>query len=278
MNNEYKPVYEFNSWQQYIAASRVETDCTGRASQQDDVRWKGCTLADAHKMAAEGWVEGAEKARKFTDLLTNAIGGLIDRIEINYDVEGHAIDIGRFVQNEPECWMRFDVEKVQQPAVKYIRIVVNGTASAGVDADTIMGRGSCVAALVELLEFAGNRCEVVLALSTRSQYNMCVLTTVKQFDEPLDMPKIAYTLAHPSVLRVHHFSFMETMPGRIRQGMSVPGGYGMCCDVPQEKRGDIYLNFMQWGDSQWTSPEKAIAWVKKELKEFGVTMHEPQAA
>jgi len=275
--NDYKPVFQFDTWQQYIAASRVETDCIDGHSHHDDSHWKGCTQADANKMAEEGWVEGAERARKFTDLLTTAVGGLIDRIEINYDVVGHAIDIGRFVENEPECWMRFDVEKIQQPAVKYIRIVVNGTASAGVDADTIMGRGSCLAALVELLEFAGNRCEIVLALSTKSQHDLCVLVTVKQFDEPLDLPKIAYTLAHPSVLRVHHFRFMETMPSRIRSGMSVPGGYGRCADVPSDKRGDIYLNFMQWGDAQWTTPALAIEWVKKELKEFGVAMHEPVA-
>jgi hypothetical protein len=273
--NDYKPVIEFDSWQQYIAATRVETDCVGGHSKNGDTHWIGCTLAEAKTFAAEGWVEGAERARKFTDLLTSAIGGLIDRVEINYDVEGHNIDVARFLENEPECWQRFDVERVQQPAVKYIRIVVNGAASSGVDAKTIMGRGACIAALVELLEYAGNRCEVVLAMATRSQFNLCALITVKKFDEPLDLPKIAYTLAHPSTLRVHHFAFMETMPRRIREGMSVPGGYGMCADVPNEKRGDIYLNFMQYGEEQWTSPSLAVEWVKKELTAFGVTMHEP---
>jgi hypothetical protein len=114
-----------------------------------------------------------------------------------------------------------------------------------------------------------------MAMSTRSRFNLCALVTVKKFDEPLDLPKIAYTLAHPSVLRVHHFAFMETMPRNIREGMSVPGSYGMCSDVPDDKRGDIYLNYMQYGNDQWTSPRKAVEWVKKELTAFGVTMHEP---
>lgn len=271
---DYQPSYEFASWAAFIAETRIETDMPEhtRASVLGGASWAGCTEEEANKYVEEGWVEGAEMARKFTAHLTNVIGALIERIEINYDVEGHNLDVARYLEGEPECWQRFEVEKIQQPAVRFIRIVVNGTASSGVDADTIMGRGACVAALVELLEFAGNRVEVVMAMSVTSDSPLTVLTVVKRFDEQLDMPKVAYAIAHPSVLRVHMFRFMESFDARTRDHMGVPGGYGRCAEVEKSKRGDIYLGQMQYGESQWESPAAAQRWVMNKLEAFGVTL------
>lgn len=272
--NTYSETMRFPSWAAFVAASREETDCHSRTRDDDDVYFRGCTNDSANKMANEGWIEGADKARRFTDALCDAIGGQIDRAVINYDVEGHNIDVARYLDNEPECWQKFDVERIQQPAVKYLRVVINGAASSGVDADTIMGRGACVAALAELLEYAGNRVEVVMALGIQARKNLNVLTTIKSFDEPLDMPKIAYALAHPSVLRLHYFSFAETFNADVRNDLHVGGSFGRPADVPKSEQGDIYLGRMMYGESQWTSPASAEAWVRDELKKFGVVLHE----
>lgn len=268
----------YDSWRDFIAASRMPSAMSdsARASKSERADFNGCSLADAHKMAEEGWLEGAENARRFSSALCEAIGAQIDRTVINYDVEGHNIDVARYLDNEPECWQKFDVERVQQPAVKYLRVVVNVTASGGISARTIMGRGSVVAALVELLEFAGNRVEVVMAEScSGGGTDLVTLATIKRFDEPIDMPMIAYALAHPSTLRVHHFSLMETqLDSRDRDRLHVGTGYGMPSDVPLEHRGDLYLGRMMYGESQWTDAVSAKQWVREQLKGFGVTLHE----
>jgi hypothetical protein len=226
------------------------------------------------KLADEGWVEGAERARKFTADVTNALGQLIERIEINYDVKGHAIDIGRFVQNEPECWMRFDVEKVQQPARRFIRLVINGSYSGAVDHIVVEQRGAVAAALVELLEFAGNSVEVTMARCMVPPENKSVVylstTVLKQFSEPLDMPKLAFALAHGDMLETYHFG--ETVVNSDDTFMA-----GMPTNVPENFRGDICLDRMLASEPQWESAHGAVKWVKRKLEEFGVVLHEPVA-
>lgn len=274
-------ILTYASWHEFIAATRKPSEMpdSARSSKDDSFArrgFNGCSLATAHKMADEGWLEGAERARKFATSITDALGGMIERVEVNYDIEGHSVDIGRYVDNEPECWQKFEVDLIQQPAVKLIRIVVNVSASGGVSTRVIERRGAVVAAMVELLEYAGNRCEVVMSETcTGGGVRLVTLATIKQFSEPLDMPKIAYALGHPSTLRVHHFSMMETeLNAHERSALHVGSGYGMPADVPDEHRGDIYLPKMGSWEAQWDNEHSAVTWVLARLKEFGVHIHE----
>jgi hypothetical protein len=264
---------EFRSWQEYIAASRRPTDMDPdqRMSQKERVGFNGCTLAQARTMASEGWLQGAERARKISAGITDALGALIERHDIYYDVEGDILDVGRFVSSEPECWAKFETMKVESISPKFVRVVINTSVSAAVSTDTIEGRGAVAAALVELLSFAGCSVELVLAVAmTGSGSKHTTLVTIKRFDEPLDMPLVAYALAHPSSLRVQWFSFMETQTAAIRRMFSVGSGYGMPATLDEADQGDVYLDRMLYGESQWTSAARATAWVRARLAEQGV--------
>jgi hypothetical protein len=254
--------FHHETWASFIATARKARHCTQSETRRSQVK----------RLADEGWVEGASRARKFSASVTEALGALIERIEVNYDVVGHNIDVARFLENEPECWQRFDVEKMQQPARRFIRVVINGSYSGDIDPEVVEQRGAVTVALVELLEYAGNSVEITMArcMTPREAPRDVYLSTtvLKRFDETADMPKIAFALSHPDVLDMYHFSETST---------NVNGEYmaGLPMNVPDEFRGDICIDRMRSSESQWSTTRSAVTWVKRKLEEFGVVMHEP---
>lgn len=273
--------YKFDRWSDFINACAAPTDFPehSRHSRINGSSFTGCTPAEAVKLGQIGWMEGAAMARPFTNSLFKSIAAQIERQDIYYDVEGRMFDVARVLQNEPECWMQFETKIVKGPSQRFIRITINGTASGGVDTATIIGRGAAICALIELLEFSGRRVELTLAMATCSgSARFHARVKIKTFDQPLDMPKVVYAIAHPSVLRYHVFSLMEAIPdSAMRSKLGVGGGYGMPDDVHGDL-GDIYLGRMMYGESQWTDPAKATEWIKTQLLAQGVELKKNPSA
>jgi hypothetical protein len=204
---------------------------------------------------------------------------MIQRVEVSHDVEGHAIDVARFVDGEPEAWLKFEeVLQESESGHKLIRIAFNYSVSGHISPEVITRKGAAVAALVELLEYAGHRVELILCHAVAEYRNDEAVTEtyirMKEFDQNLDSAVLAFALAHPATLRVLTFSIMEQYPYEVRRHIGVPGGgYGIPAEVNKENRGDIYIARSLASDSQWDSAEKAEAWIIKQLKEQGVTIN-----
>lgn len=262
-------VVEFNTWQEFIEYSRPFAS----RLYSCDVAWNGnIGYKVADEYADLGWLEGAAKARDFYAMHVDALSNLIEKQEMYYDVEGPVVDIGRVVTGEPECCMNFETVRVEQPATRFVRVVVNVGASGGINADTILARGAALCALVDLLESSGCRCEIAIADATaadRAWY--CSTVTVKQFDQPLDLPLVAYAIGHPSVLRTHLFRMYERFANDFSSHWRTVG-YGIPADVPTQQRGDLYAPKMRADESQWSDPARAQAWIIEQLKTFGVAL------
>ena len=260
-------IYEFGSWREFIEYTRPY-----RKYLRTDNTWSAGTPDENDRMADEGWLEGAAVARKFYDAQIDALGDVIEKQEMYYDVEGQIVDVGRVATGEPECCMNFETVRVEQSSPRFMRIVVNVAASAGVDADVILARGGVLAALVELLEQSGIRCEVAVVDATRGGgLWYCTTMTVKQYDEPLDLPIVAYAIGHAGTLRHHIFRLVERMG--IEHGAAWKElGYGCPDNVPEEQRGDLYAECMSWGSDQWTNEAKASAWILAQLAKAGVAL------
>src|SRR6185295_6436941 len=113
------------------------------------------------QLAKDGWPEGLEKSKSISSVMFNDVSQMIERTDVNHDIEGHAIDVSRFVDGEPECWLKFEnVIQEAESGNKLIRITFNCTVSAGVNTDTIIRKGATISALIELLEYAGHRVEL----------------------------------------------------------------------------------------------------------------------
>jgi len=266
---------EFSDWQSllsYIAIPSNHNQDSFAARTRAAATWDDHTdWSKAVALATNGWHKGAEATKTISDPIFNKISQLIERQDIVHDVEGISIDVARYLDGEPECWQRWDTSIVHGSGVKIIKIGYNFCASAGISAETITARGAMIAALVELLEYAGNRVELYISFCSRGRDAFDQMQTlVKSADQPLDMPRIVFALSHPAMLRRIQFEIMEHMSKERWSKFTESRGNPAEVDATQF---DIYMPAMDSDDAQWTNKDTAIAWVIKELERQGITLH-----
>lgn len=92
-----------------------------------------------------------------------------------------------------------------------VRIAVNIVCSAWVDAQDIINRGAAVIALIDKIQGEGQRVELIAFCHIEGRGNDRVIAsvTVKRPEEPVDMDRIGFALAHPSMLRRAMFRVVE---------------------------------------------------------------------
>jgi hypothetical protein len=105
-----------------------------------------------------------------------------------------------------------------------VRIAVNVVCSGWVDAQDIINRGAAVIALIDKIQSEGQRVELVAFchVDGRNDDRIIASVTVKRPEEPVDMDRIGFALAHPSMLRRAMFRVIECLcPYYL-------SGYGRC--------------------------------------------------
>lgn len=236
------------------------------------------TFEDALKLAREGWPEGSAKVAALADAMVNRISAKIERQDLYFDVEGADYDMGLYLKGEPECWNRWQTEISEGQGTRIFKLIYNISASGSVSGETITAKGAAVAALIQCLEYAGNRVELWIASGTCEHYSyerdgsennqpatLETYTLLKPADQPCDMDRIAFALAHPATLRRLNFAVRESW---VEFMAEVRDSYGYSCDVAE--RGDIYIAKSFAGEPYWSSPESAQAWIMAELEKQGV--------
>lgn len=233
----------------------------------------GTTYEEMQKYAREGWPKGMKIAVPLTVGNVSTIGEIIEKFDPYYDREsGGVLDVARFLDGEPECWIKLETVTSEGPGIKHLTIVFNGTASAGISTHVMILKGAAVASLVETLEYAGHRCRVILAYGmSGSGPSQEVYIGIKEFDQTLDLDRLVVAMAHPATLRRLMFSYMERMDDVMLASINVGKGYGHPEDVTE--RGDIYIGKSGNWDDHWSTPETAKEWIIKTLEEQGVKIN-----
>jgi hypothetical protein len=232
----------------------------------------GLTWEQARQMAIGGWREGMQEIDKYRAKIIPVITERILRPKQIYSVAGCNVDVGSFMANEPECFIAREYEERNYPGQIY-KIVASISFSASIEPETIIQRGAMICALIDAIEFAGHRAEVIcnwaVSANNEEYYRqgkykengwLEILVTVKKVSQPLEMSDLAFCLAHPSMLRRIMFSVAE-----LEGWSDFAHNYGYpaeACD-----KGDIYLKEIYSGV---VSDEEAIKWVLSELKEIGI--------
>lgn len=241
------------------------------------------TFEDAVKLAREGWAEGLRHAESIRAQLKDRIqGSLAERQVVQWDVAGAGVDIGRYVTGEPENMIDFATEFVEAPQ-RFLRVAVNIGASSSVDKSEMIARGAAAAAMVDLLEASGIRVEVLAV--KRSQggekvwgidpktgrakkvdvrngkfFNLSIV--LKRVEEPLELDKIIFALAHPSMLRRLWLSVVES-----KRDIHVQLGEHYGYSENWNGQADVHVGALQ----SWN--ESALAqWVIGQLEAVGVGM------
>jgi len=180
---------------------------SSRASKE----WSmGINYEDTLTMARNGghWPEGAEQLQSVS--VQDAASTLADMIapEIINDVTGGAVDIGAYLSDDPECFLRVDDEQAQVRPV--IRIAVELAVAGRIPAVDAMNRGRAVLAMVEALELQGHSTELVGTFITYQGHIRYECHTVcKQAGEPWNPSAVAFMLAHPAFSRRLGFRMVE---------------------------------------------------------------------
>lgn len=225
-----------------------------------------------------GWPEAVAHIRDLSGHINRSLAEKIPLVKPRYDVDGASIDIGTFLEGEPEYMVSMD----RRPSVvNAVDVVMNVCASAGVNSDTIRARGAVAAGLIFALDRLGIPTSLTVASANDGYKNTTMLTTVKVKDEgePLDLSRVAYAVCSPGMLRRIMFAVWENETEDTRRMYDIPGGgYGTVADMPLSERGDVYFSGSHYGDHQWRTPEGAVDWVLAELRRLGVLNGDEQEA
>jgi hypothetical protein len=141
-----------------------------------------------------------------------------------------------------------------------VRIAVNVVCSAWVDAQDIINRGAAVVALIDKIQSEGQRVELIAFCHIGGRRNDRIIAsvTVKRPEEPIDMDRVAFALAHPSMLRRCFFRVVEFLyPYHL-------DGYGRCAHFDDVLKGsDLNLRAIGTDRDTYGDRDQAIAKVQE---------------
>jgi hypothetical protein len=274
-------VATFETWGAFLAqVQKPGTSKWTSSSEQGNDSWAGTrTFADAVALARNGWKEGESRMRELSRKLEVKLIHRIVREDVNYDVEGMSFDVARYLEGEPEHWVRMEESTMQADSHRHVKVLVNVAVSCGVNPDVIIARGAAIGALVELLEYAGHRVELwtcdAQSDGTSNPAFFQRYVRVKAYDQPLEPARVAFALAHPARQRRLGFRLMEQARPEISRRLSMH--YGISVDAPKSVREEasLYLGRMQgYNHEEWSTPAFAEAFVLGELARQGVVLRD----
>jgi hypothetical protein len=177
-----------------------------------DNEWYGGTWEDTYRLVEHGWSEGAAKAAKMAmriaDRTVEHTAASMHR-EVVYDVVGAAYDPGAYMAGIPECWLSFQPYEDKRG----IHFVVNVAVSCGVSTEVFERRGIALSALAIALHSRGHAITIDVADvlkpgaglfggNSNGDYETIQFRVADATSgSPLDLDRIVYSLAHPTVFR-----------------------------------------------------------------------------
>ena len=228
--------------------SDPSTDWTGRSSNKpaDGEFHDGWELSDAAQALITGWDEHHEEMREETDRLLDKLQETVnDYIGSHHkevrDVSGGFVDMDRFLMGDPECMVESWLDEDTKQG-KAIKVLVNCVASWDVSASKLIKRGAAIIAAVEAVIASGMNVELWVGESVNRGWrggdgeHAVEMVCVKEYNDLIDPDVLAYTVAHPTMLRRICFYLNEQRPPeQIKNfGFTSSGGYGSVCDMPTE--------------------------------------------
>ena len=145
------------------------------------------------------------------------------RRTIRTGVVGYTPHVPNAIMGLPNSMIYMD--KVPQKT-KTVSIVVSITENCGVEAEEFIKSGITAISVVNALELRGYRCELKVDFFDGEEGDEMTIATVKVKDyrEHMDLQKLCFPLAHPSMFRRFGFKWLETVPGLSESGWA--WGYG----------------------------------------------------
>lgn len=203
-NHEYTGMFEFME----SCKAPGKPDASKSSAREGRGRdWDyGVGFDGAMRLAAQGWPEGTEQVAALADKLLERIQRQTRRAKRQAGVWGTRPHIGRFLAGNP----RNMIQKQRIPAKRPVKLIVNLSTSAAIDADVMTRRGAVAVASVQALTMAGYAVEVVGVMQATGKGGPLTLSIpLKQGSAPLDTDALSFAVAHPAFFRRLVFRAME---------------------------------------------------------------------
>jgi hypothetical protein len=225
----------------------------GRGSdywREKDSSFYGVTMAEAQRLARDGWQEGAERVQPLLDRVKTARP--TRRALSTWDVAGAYPSIPRYLAGNPLHMRR--IAPTHRNAQPIITLVSSTSASSWVDCSTFERLATAAAAIVDRLEDAGYRVEILAGRrcsndgtgvreatgENNAKGNRCeMIFRVKAAQDALDLARVTFGLGHPGVHRRILFAAGEMCPA-FTPAIGSNQGYAVAL-TPLERPPGVYI-------------------------------------
>lgn len=246
-----------------------------RRKESEEDSWAGTAdYAECQSLATDGWPEGLQHVEQVRKKMNRIVASKIKAYHPKFADSGDEIDIGAYVEGDPEHWIEFQPVDTDGVGGKIVRVLVNVAVSHTIPKDVFIHRGAAVVGLLEALSNCGYSVELTLLSTTENdrtinQYEI----PVKRPDEHLDGDRCSFMIIHPSILRRLVFSAKEQ-----EETDDYTGGYGVPCKVVGATDTDFVFDGICGGDDMkpWKSVSSAADHILEMLSKRGLVSLEDE--
>lgn len=216
----------------------------------------------AIELFRNGWKDGVNEIQNIQDKIESKLESSEQKskFDVDYDVAGDFIDMGRVMTGEPEC---FGFVAPQQKET--IKIQVNITYNANIEQDTVYRRGAAITTVIEKLR---ERYHVVIEFIERANYSgnyeTEFFTTILRVDTTNDFSRdtVAFCTANSAYLRRIGFAINE-----VALGYKSCGGYGHTEDIKPDANA-LYFPAIMTNNGPWATTETTTREINRILADF----------
>jgi hypothetical protein len=178
-----------------------------------------------------GWPEGVSRLKTALDNIKSATA---PALECSFDVAGEEVDVGRLMAGDPENMVNWNY--VDREGIKFTDVYVSYGFSARYTVEQVVGRGAAILANIDGLEANGHRCRIIGYQCSgygRGQKvtGLEIQVILKDYNENLELDRLAFCLVNPSMLRRMGFKLEERFQPKMTnhsyghgQGFKAPEG------------------------------------------------------
>lgn len=194
-----------NALFEYQMKAQRTTRNKGESSRRKQAKGEGFFFFERYEDAIDTYLNHPDKIMDFQEAQLAIESTMESGKKVVYDTQGDFLDVGRYLEGEPEA---FGSLTNGNPRNKRVSLIVDLAWYWGTPESTINARQVCLVRLVDWLESQNVRTQIIGISSDQVAHLEIV---VKQFDEPLVLSDIA-VVAHSDFLRRILFRWKEYSP------------------------------------------------------------------
>lgn len=240
--------------------------------EKGDKDWYGTeTYSEATELIVKGYTDILDRVKSELAKRTKSLSDFeVNKSSLVEDVQGYVPIVPNYLLGLPKS-MSF--RKPIAKKIKTINVVYAPTENCGTGVETFIESGVALLAAIRAIE--KNNISVRLdCIFTDSKNNSDLVigsVRIKNYRDRLDLQKICFPLAHPSMLRRIGFKHLETVPDLTNEGFAY--GYGSTPDLEVLEKSlnlasnVVLMNLRLIKGNLQNDPKKIIEYINNKINE-----------